>query len=83
MNDTPADIETRFRELILARSPAQRLAMAGRMFATAKALVRAGLLDMHGIIDPVDLRKHLFLRLYGRDFAEPEKARILDCLRAT
>ena len=82
MSDTPDDVETRYREMILAQSPAQRLAMASRMFATAKALIRAGILKEHKIVQEVEIRKHIFLRLYGNDFKEPEKTKILNQLTA-
>ena len=39
MKDTSDAIEAKFREMILARSPSERLAMACGMFATAKELV--------------------------------------------
>jgi hypothetical protein len=82
MNDNPIDIEERFRKMIMARSPQERLAMACRMFATAKTLVRAGIKEEHGLIDdPYELRKHMFLRLYGQDFGETEQAKILDSWR--
>jgi len=82
MNDNPIDIEERFRKMIMARSPQERLAMACRMLATAKALVRAGIKEEHGLIDdPYKLREHVFLRLYGQDFGETEQTKILDSWR--
>ena len=54
---------------------------ACRMFATAKALVRTGIKKEHGLIDRYELRKHVFLRLYGQDFGETEQAKILDSWR--
>ena len=78
MNDNPIDIEERFRKMIMARSPQERLAMACRMFATAKALVRAGIEKEHGLLRPDKLREHVFLRLYGRDLGEAEKTTILN-----
>ena len=83
MNDTSVEVEARFLKLMLARCPAERLAMACRMFSTAKALVRAGILEEHGLIDPYELREHMFLRLYGQDFGETEKAKILNSWKAT
>jgi len=47
MSDTSVEVEERFLKLMLARSPAERLAMACRMFSTAKALVRAGIKEEH------------------------------------
>jgi len=57
--------------------------MACRMFSTAKALVRAGIKEEHGLIDPYELREHVFLRLYGQDFGETEKAKILNSWKVT
>jgi len=83
MKDTPEAVEKRFREMMMARSPAERLAMACRMFSTAKALVRAGLLHKHGHLEPQELRRHIFLRFYGNDFSKEECERILDVLAAS
>jgi len=82
MSDTPVDAETRFRELMLAQPPARRLAMASRMFGTARALVRAGIMQVYGDQGPAEMRKYMFLRLYGHDFGESERAKILDYLTA-
>ena len=83
MNDGSARAEARFLGLLMARSPAQRLAMAGHMFATAKSLVCAGILEEHGSLDPDELRRHLFLRLYAQDFGETERARIFNAWKTT
>ncbi len=83
MSNGEARVETQFRKLLMDRSPTQRLAMASRMFATARSLVCAGLLREHGSLDPNDLREHLFLRFYGRDFGETEMAKIFDSWKTT
>ena len=83
MSNTSAEVEARFRRLMLARSPGERLAMACDMFATAKALVRAGIAKEVGLKGPNQVREHLFLRLYGKDFPETEKAKILNSWNAT
>ncbi|MDA2927229.1 hypothetical protein MYX78_08355, partial [Acidobacteria bacterium AH-259-G07] len=70
MRDTPTTVEAKFREMILARSPAERLAMACQMFATGKALIGAGLVQEYGHLERRELRRHIFLRLYGQDFPE-------------
>lgn len=77
------EIEARFRKLMLARSPEERLAMACDMFATAKALVRAGIVKEVGLKGPIQMRERLFLRLYGKDLPETEKAKILNSWNAT
>ena len=83
MNDGAARVETRFSQLLMARSPAQRLAMSSHMFATAKSLVRAGILKEHGSLNPDKLREHLFLRLYEQDFKDVELAKILNSWKTT
>lgn len=83
MSDTSVEVEARFRKLMLARSPAERLAMACDMFATAKALVRAGIVKEVGLKGPIQMREHLFLRLYRKDFSETVKAKILNSWKTT
>jgi hypothetical protein len=82
MKDTPAHVEKRYRDMMMARTPVERLKMASRMFSTAKALVRAGLLHQYGHLEPQELRRHIFLRFYGNDFSEAEREKILEYLTA-
>ena len=77
MNDTSARAETRMSELLAACSPAERFAMACRMFETAKTLARAGIIAEHGAAAEAHMRKYLFLRFYGHDFDEEKKRRVL------
>lgn len=83
MSNTSAEVEAQFRKLMLARSPEERLAMACDMFATAKALVQAGIPEEVGLKGPNQVREYLFLRFYGKDFPETEKAKILNSWKAT
>lgn len=81
MKDTSPEMDARFREMMMARTPAERLEMATGMFTTAKALVRAGL-EREGIpLTPENVREHTFLRLYRRDFTLEQKAKIVKHLR--
>jgi len=57
------------------------LAMAGRMFATAKALALAGL-QLEGEFVDASVREQLFGRLCEGDFDALEADRIVKCLRA-
>jgi len=72
MQHTSPEMEAKFRESMMARSPGERLAMACRMLDTAKALVQAGILHQHGPLPPNELRRRTFLRLYGQDFSDNE-----------
>ena len=64
--------------MLMALSPGERIAMASRMFNTAKALALAGIQHREGPIDdPVLIRQKLFLHFYGHDFTPEETDRIL------
>ena len=83
MNDTPAHIEDRYREMIMSRSASERLTMASRMFAAAKALAVAGIRDENADAGPEEVNRLLFSRFYGGDFSENQQRVILDSLAAT
>ncbi len=82
MKDTSAAMEQKFHEMLRARTPQERLVMTCRMFGTAKALIRAGLLHEHGHLEPGELRRLIFLRLYGDDFGEEEREKIANHIAA-
>ena len=82
MNDTSESVERKFNEMLNARSPQERLVMTCRMFGTAKALVRAGLLHEYGVLESGELRRRMFLRLYSEDFDEDESQKISNHLAA-
>jgi hypothetical protein len=88
MRDTTPEAAAFYRERMLALTPAARLAMAARMFSTARAFALAGIrLESErsgpGVDhEPAVVRELLFLRLYGREFNPPELERILARLRA-
>ncbi len=77
MNDTPAEVERRYRELLLQRSGEDRLRMGCSMHATAQALVRASVLEKDPLASPATLRRGLFLRFYGQDFDAATREKIL------
>ena len=51
--------------------------MATRMFTDAKEIARAGIRMEFGDIPESEMRRQLFLRLYGGDFSETQRAAIL------
>lgn len=83
MKDTPPAIEARYREMLLARSGEERLRMAGSMYATARALVIASILEKEPTATPARLREAVFLRFYGHEFDPAACERILARLRAS
>ncbi len=82
MKDTSPDIEARFQARLMELTPTERLAMAGRMFDAAKALVLAAI-RAQGIRSPEEVRHLLFLRFYGQDFGDAHRAKILTWLKET
>ncbi len=79
MTDTSPEVLLRYRAQLLALPPGARLAMASRMFSTAKALALAGLRSEDGCTS----REQLFRRFYGSDFDPLDVQRIIEHLRAT
>jgi hypothetical protein len=70
-------METRYRTMLLARSGEERLRMAGSMYATARALVVASILEPNPRATPAEVRQALFLRFYGHEFTAETRERIL------
>ncbi len=68
MRDTPPDVERKFNEMLMQRSGEERLKMGCSMFATARALAKAALLQRHPKADPAKLKRLFFLHFYGNDF---------------
>ena len=77
MNDTPPEVERRYRELLLQRSGADRLRMGCSMHTAAQALVRASVLEKDPLASPATLRRALFLRFYGQDFDAETREKVL------
>ena len=83
MNDTPPEMERKFRQLLLQRSGADRLKMGFSMFSTARALVVASILEKDPGASPARVREQVFLRFYGADFSAEARERIAAWLRGT
>lgn len=77
MTDTPPEVIQRYRAMLLARSPEDRLKMGCSMSATARALVRASALAQDPHASPAVLRRTLFLRFYGHEFETAEREKVL------
>ncbi len=80
MRDTSREVERRFRELLLRRSGEERLRMGCSMYGTARALIRASVLEKDPGISPQGMRRALFLKLYGHEFDAHTIERILRAL---
>lgn len=80
MTDTPPEVMERYRAMLLTRSPQERLKMGCSMGATARALVRASVLAQDPDASPAALRRAVFLRYYGHEFAAGEREKIMEWL---
>ena len=83
MNDTSTKIKQLYTEMLLSKSPLERLRMTSRMYDSVKKLATSGLLRERQHIDPSRLRGELFLRMYGNDFSVTERKRIVEQLHKT
>jgi len=80
VTDTPPEVMRRYRTMLLARSPEERLKMGCSMGATARALVRASVLAQDPNASPAAVRRALFLRFYGHEFDAREREKIMEAL---
>jgi len=63
MDDTPADVKRRVRALLMARSAAERLAMASEMSVAARRLAEAGVrAELGRSATDAEVFRALFLR---------------------
>jgi hypothetical protein len=77
VKDTSAEMEERYRAMLMARSGEERVKMGDSMYSTARALVTASIRERDPGISPAALRQALFLRFYGHEFDPAARARIL------
>jgi hypothetical protein len=71
VKDTPDHVARRYEAMLLALPPGRRVAMALRMFGTARALAEAGL-RAGGVTNPREIRRRLILAFYGDELTPPE-----------
>ena len=64
--DTSADQQRHYSELLRRLTPAQRLRKAAELTATVRLLALAGLRQRHPEADARELQVRLAVRLYGR-----------------
>lgn len=81
MTDTHPIIEARFKKMIMARSGQERLLMGCSMFAAARQIVKSSLIQRQPKISAQEIKEGFFSRLYGGEFNEIEKSRIVAALR--
>ena len=77
MNDTPSEIDDRYRAMLMQQSGEKRLMMGCAMRETARAFVEASIREQDAQATPETVRKALFLRFYGHEFDSQTRAKIL------
>jgi hypothetical protein len=81
MNDTSPEMAERFQRVLRERSGSDRIRMVSDMFETARALVVASIKAHQPDISEVELRAHVFRRVYASDFTPEDLASIVDRLK--
>lgn len=82
MKDTAPETEALYRSLLMRRSGEERLLMAGRMFDSARTMVRASLAAQGIAGDAAATRAAIFLRFYGSDFDPETRDHIAERIRS-
>jgi hypothetical protein len=77
VNDTPPEVDERYRAMLMQRTGEERLIMGCAMRDTARALVEASLREYNPLATEAEIRKGVFLRFYGHEFDAPIRDKIL------
>lgn len=77
MKDASADMEERYRALLMQRTGEERLKMGCAMRDTARAFVEASLREKNPDATVAAIRQGLFLRFYGHEFDASTRDKIL------
>ena len=78
MSDATKKTELRYKEMLMSRTPLERLRMVSRMFDSSRKLVIAGIQNERPQISDAQLCGQLFLRMYGNDFTAADRKRIIN-----
>jgi hypothetical protein len=74
MKDTSEKMEKIYNEMIMKKTPEERVKMCFSMLNTARRIV------LSTIKDKKNWRKEMFLRFYGDEFSNPQKEKIIHAL---
>lgn len=81
MNDTSPKMMAKMEEMLRQKSPPERLRMGCSMFDLAKQLVCSSILRKNPDLSSAELRRDLFLRIYGNDFSVIQQEEIIKYLK--
>jgi hypothetical protein len=76
MRDTSPEVEQKYITMLMERSGEERLKMGCSMHATARARVRASVLEQDPLASAAALRQALFVRFYGHEFDSETRDKI-------
>jgi hypothetical protein len=82
MNDTEPEMTERYRAMLMRLPGEERLKIGCSMFDTAKALMRAGILEQNPQASPAEIRRALFIQLYEHEFDAESLAKILAAIES-
>jgi len=74
MNNAENPMEKVYREMLMKLPGKKRLLMSLSMSRLSLEIMVCGIREKYGYRD---LKKHVFLRMYGNDFTDKEKEKIL------
>ncbi|MFH1454525.1 MAG: hypothetical protein ABIH00_11200 [Armatimonadota bacterium] len=77
MKDTNPKINEKFINLIMEKTPAERLIMGCSMFDAAKQIVISAIKEAHPGISDLRMKEEIFMRFYGTDFSALSVKKIL------
>ncbi len=77
MSDTTTHIQQMYKEMLMSRTPSERLRMASRMFDSGRKLAITGIQNGRPQLNNRQLRGQLFMRMYGGDFTAVEIEKII------
>ena len=77
MNDIQMGIEKRYNKMLLSRTPSERLRMTSRMYDSGRRLIISGLKKGGQQLNTRQLRGQVFVRMYGSDFTDADRERII------
>ncbi|MFH1868531.1 MAG: hypothetical protein ABH843_06125 [Candidatus Omnitrophota bacterium] len=78
MKDTSREVEKIYNDMLLKRTPEERLKMGCSMFDLACAIIRS---SFQKDISGNEIKQRLFLRLYGADLKEEVKKKVIRLMK--
>ena len=80
MSDTHPEVYVQYRDLMMGKSGRERLLMGCSMYDTAKQIVRSAIYNSRPEITDEEMKKEIFLRIYGHEFSPSEREKFLTVL---